>query len=255
MGPGSFLYWTLACVLSPSLALAQGVAALAPMSKTVGPGEEQIAFLVQNLTTDEIRMSYVPECDIDGKEAKGADCLSAFEVSLSPAALEGILTIPQGGRIEGRVRLKKLALGFALFKPIFEPIRDPGAKKAKGVSFEFGYQPGYLFIVSPKPQTLPPPTFSTAVQGTTRRVKFAYGISNFTMPALLNVSAKITRKSDKKLIRFLSLAREKIADPKRATLEMESDFALATNSEPVCFQIFVDDKFAKKTTTSEGCEP
>ncbi len=235
-------------------AFAQGIAAVAPMSKSAGPGDSSISFLVQNLTANEIQLSYQPECDVGGLEVKGEECLKAFDVNFLPPPVEGVFTVPQSGRVEGSVSLKNTNIEFALFKPIFEPANNPSAKKPEGVAFEFGYQPGYLFIVKPKAQELAPPRFSTIVQGSNRRVRFSYMLDTLTMPALLNISAKIINKSDKKLIRFLSLAREKIADPKRAILELESDFTLASNKDPVCFQIFVDDRFAKKTNTAEGCE-
>lgn len=230
--------------LSHSVAFGQGAAVVTPLSRTLSGSDGVIEFYIHNRLNRELPLRYQAFCEVDGIEKKAQECDATFDVNLASLAKDGLITIPTGGRIEGRVFLKNKEIRYGFFKPLFEPILESD-KPGSGVQFQFKYQPGYLFLVKPSDEKISKVTFDTYIMGTTRRARFKLELFGLSMPQEISVSVKIVDKATKKLLRFVPLAKEKIADPRRGTLDLEGDFAGAENKSDVCYQLFVENRTRK----------
>lgn len=244
----------LAAAAPLSIARAQGLATVFPMSKAVGAAGDGISFVIQNQSENDVDFTYAPECDVDGKELSGEACTPYFEATLNTDLKDGKFKLPARGKVEGRVSLKTGVSRFALFKPLFEPAPSAADKQKPGVSFEFGYQPGYLFVLKAPSERVTAANFSSLSSQGTQRLKWVLPVSGVTVPQLLNVSAKLSEKGSNKTLKFLPLAKEKIFDPKRGELLLEADLGKTAVAKTICYELFVNNKFAPDSYKISGCQ-
>lgn len=237
------------------LALAQGTAAVFPMSQATTNVDEVVSFSLQNITQNPVKFSYQPACDIDGVEKTGEECLKYFQIEFSLETQHDVFNVSANESLAGKVRLKDRKIGFAIFKPIFEPIQNKKVQgKAGGISFGFSYQPGYLFVVTPvqeRLQDLKTTIIETASK--TPAVTFTANLQTLKSPTLVNISAKLFDKTTGKIVRFSPLAKEKILDPHRKEIVMEAALKSTDKTDNLCYQFFVENRLAKDTYRLDGC--
>lgn len=242
----------LAGFLRTGPANGQGSAVVMPLSKAVTDPSESVVFYIHNQIEETLSLSYDLKCDIDGKDEQGEVCAAAFDAQFDIAPKDGKIVIPKHGKVTGNVRLKNKGVRFALYKPIFTPLL-PADQKENLVTFQMKYQPGYLFLVRPGDEKISQGDFRTVDTETARRFKFQLDISNLTVPQVIGVTVKVLKKADKKLVRLVRVASDKIADPKRKTLDLEGDFAEKGDKTEVCYEMYITNLGSKAIDKRTNC--
>lgn len=242
----------LALLAEPTHLFAQGAAVIMPLSKHVTSADEVISFFIHNRLDTDLKLKYSPRCDVDGTEQSDEDCLKVFSVTFDIPVKSQEIVIPKGGRLRGDVHLTKKELKFALFKPLFVPVLD-APKENSAVRFDLSYQPGYLFVVNPVKERISKLDFDSYVLANARRARLKLDLTSLSMPQVVSVSAKLLDAKSKKTLRFVRLASDKIVDPKRKVLELESDFAGPEDKTEVCYQAFVESQTTKEIYNSSNC--
>ena len=233
-----------------SVTFAQGSAVVLPMSKYVLKQEDRISFQVHNQLNSHMMMDVNYRCEVDGEDLDGDICMKYFTVKFGSEMNLKKIEIPQLSSVRGEVSLQLPVKRFALFKPIFTPMTTH-EKKTEGVAFDFSYQPGYIFLVSPEPANLSLPKFTVRSTNTEQVAIFDFDIAEMVTPAIASISAKIIDKENKKMMRFTRLASEKIIDPRRKTLRLEAGYAPPGDKTFACYELlvqWVSDKRIQKIT-------
>ena len=144
---------------APTL-FAQGSIVIVPMSKHALTQDEVISFRVHNQLNSAVMIDLTFECDVDGQSLTAEECRKYFELKIAGEVNPKKIEIPKTGNVGADVKMISAAKKYALFKPVFSPISG-AERKADGVAFDFSYQPGFVFFISPDSPTLNPPKFST----------------------------------------------------------------------------------------------
>ena len=232
----------------------QGAAVVMPLSKSVASKDETIVFFIHNRTDDLLTMAYTPKCDVDGVDHEGQICLDTFAMTCGAEIKDNLIKVAKEGSLRCEVRLTSGKGRFALFKPVFTPSASGDNGKPNAIPFTFSYQPGYLFLLKPAADRFTNIQFDTYVVDNARRARFKINLKELAVPQVVSFSAKILDKKTKKLLRFVRLASDKIADPKRGLLELEDNFANGADQSDVCYQAFVENKSAKDFYNLDGCK-
>jgi hypothetical protein len=249
-----YIAFLLLSQLFASIALSQGAAAILPLSKGVSEANDVISFYIHNLLEEALTLTYTPICDIDGKEFENAPCLEAFSIVFDAKLQENKFTLEKGKSMKGEVRLNKSNIKFAIFKPLFKPVLSRANAKANTIQFNFGYQPGYLFLIAPSKEHLTAPSFDTYVVKDARRARLKFDLTTLSAPQIVSVSLKLNDRKTKKLVRFVRVASQKIVDPRRVSMDLEDEFAPADDKTNVCYEAVVQNISAKDLYQLSNCQ-
>jgi hypothetical protein len=218
--------------------LGQGAAVVMPMSHFVFSKDETISFQVHNQLNDSLVLGVDHKCEVDGVELDRTGCAKYFSLQFDVASDGSKIELPKEGSVKGVVSLISTPLRYALFKPLMAP--PTGRQKAaEGVSFEFKYQPGYLFIINPDKAELKMPVVSNRMADDQTFSKFEFDLKILSMPAVASLSAKIMDMKSKKMLRFARLASEKILDPTREKIVLEAGYNSVVDPSYVCFEFII----------------
>lgn len=239
-------------VLTSQDLFGQGAAVIIPMSQYILDKSEPANFHVHNQLQRNLAMNIDIKCDVDGMEMNGEECLNIFQIKIDNNVNPRRIEIMKSGSLRGRVELIKSPKQYALLKPIFSPDKV-GESKYNAVSFDFSYQPGYLFLLSSQTPNLTNPTYTTRVVNDEKFAVFEFDLKDFTMPAVASISAKIAAVDTKKTIRFVRLASEKIIDPRRKSLTLESSFASSKDEAKTCFDLIIQWISSKSIQKISNC--
>ena len=234
-------------------AFAQGSAVVMPLSKAVYSAEEVISFQVHNLQDDELTLAIEPKCELDGTSLVAAACNSTFKVTYDPNPKNGKIKLNKHSSVQGTVALVNPPKHYALFKPLISPVLAQ-KEKPQGISFEFNYQPGYLFLIDKANQEIKKVSLSLRETKDARIARFVVDLGSLSMPAVASFSAKILDKKSKNLLKFLRLASDKILDPQRGKVELEGAFAdSAASKQDICYELIVQWLAQKSMQRLSGC--
>ncbi len=229
--------------LNAQSALAQGALAITPMSSQSADRQAVLRSSIQNMTAKTVVFELKMDCDVDGVELSGAACEKNIRFTTDGVNKGGQYEIPGNGRLSISASLIGTVESYALFKPFIRPLMQIEKNGASGVAFEFNYRPGFLFLIRPAEESLAVESFSTRTNDTARIANFSFDIKNFKSPHVATISAKLVNSSTGQLVRFARLAEDKIIDPRRAKLELETEYAKLTDQEsPLCYELYVQEK-------------
>jgi hypothetical protein len=238
------LTFYFAIFLAAESGYGQGALAIIPISSYTADKQAILKTSIQNLTEKTVKFEFVPDCDIDGELLAGAACDKFFKYVTDATVKSGGYEITSKERAAIGVSLISPIKSYALFRPLIRPLLATDTPVGQGISFEFNYRPGFLFLVKPSEDRLAIQDFSTRVSDTARIATFKFNIKNFKTPHIANISAKLISKSSKKLVRFARLAEEKIIDPRREILELEVEYGAPKDpQDSLCYELFVQEKF------------
>lgn len=238
--------------MAPNFAYCQGSAVIMPMSSHVVGQDQKMTFQIYNQLESVLSMDIQMLCEVDGVTLKGLDCSKYFRLKLGDKINPTRIDIAKTGSVAGEVEFSEVPQKYGLIKPIFTPIRS-GESKFNSVAFEFSYQPGYLFLVNSETATLEKPVFSTRVIKDEKVAIFEFNPSSLSMPAVASISAKISAIESKKTIRFARLASEKIIDPKRKKLVLETSYTSAKDDTPTCYDLIIQWVSSKSIQKISDC--
>jgi len=227
------------CLMIGSRSLAQGTAVVLPLSKVVTSAQEVITFQIHSQVNEELRLKVDYFCEVDGVELSSVDCLKNFVLSFDRPLNDQILQLPDSSTsAQGTLTLTNSPQKYAFFKPLFAPVSS-AEKRKEGLSFDFKYQPGYLFLIKPDQPSIQSLSYSERITNDAKIAHFELDLSSLTMPHVASISAKIMDKSSRKLIRFVRLASEKILDPKRMKIEMEAPYGAPNLATQTCYELII----------------
>ena len=255
--------WALSTSVS-TRSFAQGVLAVNPISHFSAKSPYEVVFFLQNLSAEPLELKVTDQCVVDGKKLDGSACLRHLRVDPGwPDSNGGKLKFEPGERRQFRVAAKDSVKIFALFKPLLDPLPFVSGKSnsskgnespANQAGLEFGYQPGFLIL---RPQEEMPTQVEVSsfelqeAKGETF-ARFVLNLGKLPFPSVFNVSAKVTE--DGKLLRFFSLAKEKIFDPDRKSLSLEAQVGkVPEKASKICYEVFFQNQVSLRNGKTTGC--
>lgn len=229
--------------------------AISPLSSHVGSERQPLHVTIQNIGIQAQKVEIVHYCDVDGSNLTGDACLAFFEVTKENKDVPSQITVEAGGRVDLGVRLKSHVSHYALYKPLIRPLVEK-SPLAKGVGFEFNFQPGMLFLLDPEARVFELPKFEMHSEMDRKVVRFEWDLGAWKTPQVLSVSAKIMDEKTKKIIKFVRLADNRIIDPLRKTLVLQSELTSDDPALKVCFQVFITPQYGAKVVQNiSNCAP
>jgi len=233
-------------------AFAQGAAVVMPMSKYVFSKDEVVDLQIHNQLDDHLLLNITPKCEVDGTILEGKECSKFFALDFAHGGNVDKIDVPKNGSIQGSVRLIGAPQRYALYKPLIAPVNNKKPLNG-GVSFEFRYQPGYLFIINADKAEFGMPRLSSRSTSEEKIAVLDFDLKSLTMPSVASVSAKVIDKKSNKMIRFVRLASEKIFDPARGSITLEAGYAPPKDDAVICLDIIVQWLSTKSLQKINNC--
>ncbi len=241
-------------ILSPKL-FSQGAAAILPMSD-YKIKNEPIKFTINSMIDQELTLEVTPKCESEGQEIASEKCYDYFDFSMTPPLDGNKIRIQPNGIAQGIITLKKENFKYALFKPMFTPLVEESKDKLKkGIKFNFNYQPGYLFSLSPSKERITNINMEQQVSPATdeKKMKLKLNSSILQAPQVVSVSVKVLDLGSKETIQFSRLANNKIVGTPKKDLELSLAYGKAKDTRRVCYVAYMENKLNSDVYKMSNC--